>query len=169
MPWQFYLDVARWGYDEMRHAQMGMRRLEAWGFEMGVDYPMVGDPYHAVLEKGGDLFDVVALLYYFERAAPPIKQREKARYDELGDVATAQDTDYDWADEAIHLRYGYTWITHMLGAEAKEKMEPLVQRAGDMWETWLKERWDLGEDQYGPYMERIEAKIAAAEAASSAA
>lgn len=169
MPWQFYLDVARWGYDEMRHAQMGMRRLDAWGFEIGVDYPMVGDPYHAVLEKGGDLLDVMALLYYFERMAPPIKQREKARYDELGDVATAQDTDYDWADEAIHLRFGYTWLTHILGSEAKERMEPLVQRAGEMWETWLAERWERGEDGYGPFMERIEAKIAAAEAASSAA
>jgi uncharacterized ferritin-like protein (DUF455 family) len=169
MPWQFYLDVARWGYDEMRHAQMGMRRLEAWGFEMGVDYPMVGDPYHAVLEKGGDLLDVVALLYYFERMAPPIKQREKARYDELGDVATAQDTDYDWADEAIHLRYGYTWLNHILGSEAKETMEPVVQRAGEMWETWLAERWERGEDGYGPFMERIEAKIAAAGTASSAA
>lgn len=162
MPWQFYLDVARWGWDEMRHAQMGMRRLKAWGFEMGVDYPMVGDPYHAVLEKGGDLLDVMALLYYFERMAPAIKQREKARYDELGDVATAQDTDYDWADEAIHLKFGFTWLNRILGDEAKTKLEPLVSRAGEMWETWLQERWERGEDGYGPYMERIEARIAAA-------
>lgn len=167
MPWQFYLDVARWGYDEMRHALMGMRRLDCWGFEMGVDYPMVGDPYHAVLEKGGDLFDVVGLLYYFEREAPATKQREKARYDELGDIATAQDTDFDWADEAIHLRYGYTWLNHFFGAEAREKMEPFVQRAGEMWETWLKERWERGEDGYAGFMERIEAKIANAELAGT--
>ncbi|MEA2583788.1 MAG: hypothetical protein QOF33_1873 [Thermomicrobiales bacterium] len=164
MPWQFYLDVARWGWDEMRHALMGKRRLDAWGFEMGVDYPMVGDPYHAILEKGGDLLDVMALLYYFERMAPPIKQRDKVRYDELGDVASAQDTDYDWADEAIHLRFGYTWLNHILGDEAKTRLQPLVARAGEMWETWLAERWERGEDGYGPYMKRIEARIAAAEA-----
>jgi hypothetical protein len=166
MPWQFYLDAARWGYDEMRHAEMGIRRLRAWGFEPGIDYPMVGDPYHAILEKGGDLYDVLALLYYFEREAPKFKQQVKADYDNLGDTATAQDTDYDWADEAIHLKYGFTWLTHIFGDKAKTDMEPAVRRAGEMWETWLQERWDNGEDGYGPYMERIEAKIAAAEAES---
>lgn len=164
MPWQFFLDVARWGYDEMRHALMGQRRLAAWGFEMGIDYPMVGDPYHAVLEKGGDLFDVLALLYYFERDAPAHRQVIKREYDAFGDEATAQDIDYDWADEAIHLRYGYTWLTHILGADAKAKLPEVVERAGEMWNTWLAERWERGEDGYGPYMERIDAVIAAAEA-----
>ncbi|CAN5547596.1 hypothetical protein BH09CHL1_BH09CHL1_07770 [soil metagenome] len=169
MPWQFYLDVARWGYDELRHALMGMRRLEAWGFEMGIDYPMVGDPYHAIIEKGGDLRDVLALLYYFERQAPAYKQQEKKHYDASGDTATAQDVDFDWADEAIHLRYGYTWLNQMLGANARTELEPLVQRAGDMWETWVRERWDLGEDGYGPYMVKIDKIIADAEAAAMTA
>lgn len=166
MPWQFYLDAARWGYDEMRHATMGIRRLRAWGFEPGIDYPMVGDPYHAILEKGGNLYDVLALLYYFEREAPKFKQQVKTQYEDLGDTSTAQDTDYDWADEAIHLKYGFTWLSHIFGDKAKTEMEPAVQRAGEMWETWLKEQWDNGEDGYGPYMKRIEAKIAAAEAES---
>jgi len=39
MPWEFYLDVARWGYDEQRHSEMGIRRLSAWGFETGVERP----------------------------------------------------------------------------------------------------------------------------------
>jgi hypothetical protein len=162
MSWQFYLDVARWGYDELRHAQMGIRRLAAWGFDAEVDYPMVGDPYHAILESGGGLLEVLALLYYFERQAPAYKQQEKRRPDAAGDTVTAQDTDYDWADEAIHLRYGYTWLQHLLGPEAKEKMEPLVLKAGEMWETWLAERWERGEDGYGPYMERIDADEVAA-------
>src|SRR5690606_24664990 len=135
------LDAARWGYDEMRHAEMGIRRLRAWGFEPGIDYPMVGDPYHAILEKGGDLYDVLALLYYFERDAPKFKQQVKAQYDDLGDTATAQDTDYDWADEAIHLKYGFTWLSHIFGDKAKTDMEPAVRRAGEMWETWLQEQW----------------------------
>jgi hypothetical protein len=168
MPWQFYLDVARWGYDELRHALMGIRRLDAWGFEMGVDYPMVGDPYHAILEKGGGLLEVLALLYYFERQAPPIKQRDTRHYHELGDAASGQDCDYDWADEAIHLRFGYTWLQHLLGAEAKERLQPLVNEAGQMWETWLAERWEKGEDGYAEFQARIDAKIAAAEAAALA-
>jgi hypothetical protein len=40
-PWELYRETARWAYDEMRHAMMGERRLLAWGFEVGVDVPMV--------------------------------------------------------------------------------------------------------------------------------
>ena len=164
MPWEFYLDAARWGYDEQRHAEMGIRRLNAWGFQAGIDYPMVGDPYHAILEQGHDLLMVMALLYYFERDAPRFKQQAKERYAALGDTASAQDSDYDWADEAIHLRYGFTWLQHILGAEAKQRLPELVSQAGELWERWLEERWQRGEDGYGPFMERIEARIAQAEA-----
>jgi uncharacterized ferritin-like protein (DUF455 family) len=167
MPWNFYTDVARWSYDEMRHSLMGIRRLDAWGFEMGVDYPMVGDPYHAILEKGGDLFDVLALLYFFERDAPANRQKTRRKFSAMEDAASTQDTDYDWADEAIHLRYGYTWLQHLLG-ENKDQLQEVVARAGEMWDTWLAERWERGEDGYGPFMERIDARIAAAEEAELA-
>ena len=162
MPWNFYTDVARWSYDEMRHSLSGVRRLTAWGFETGVDYPMVGDPYHAILEKGGDLRDVLALLYFFEKDAPAHRQQTTRQFRAMDDMATTQDTDYDWADEAIHLKYGYTWLQHMLGDE-KDRLPEVVARAGDMWDTWLAERWERGEDGYGPFMERIDARIAAAE------
>jgi hypothetical protein len=168
MPWEFYMDVARWGYDEQRHAEMGIRRLSAWGFEIGVDYPMVGDPYHAIIEQGHGLLMVLALLYYFERDAPKFKQQAKEQYAALGDSTSSQDSDYDWADEALHLRYGYTWLQHILGAEAKQRLPELVKEAGELWERWLEERWSRGEDGYGPFMERIEARIAAAEAAERA-
>jgi uncharacterized ferritin-like protein (DUF455 family) len=162
LPWNFSTDVARWGYDEMRHSLMGVRRLDAWGFEKGVDYPMVGDPYHAILEKGGELIDVLALLYFFERDAPANRQKTKKKFTAMDDAASTQDTDYDWADEAIHLKYGYTWLMHLFGSD-KEKVNEVVTRAGEMWDTWLAERWERGEDGYGPFMERIDAKIAAAE------
>lgn len=167
LPWNFYTDVARWGYDEMRHSLMGVRRLDAWGFEKGIDYPMVGDPYHAILEKGGELIDVLALLYYFERDAPANRQKTKKKFTAMDDAATTQDTDYDWADEAIHLKYGYTWLMHLFGSD-KEKVSEVVTRAGEMWDTWLAERWERGEDGYGPFMERIDAKIAADERAELA-
>lgn len=164
MPWTFYTDVARWSYDEMRHSLTGIRRLDAWGFEMGVDYPMVGDPYHAILEKGGGLLEVLALLYFFEKDAPANRQKTRKTFSAMEDAASTQDTDYDWADEAIHLRYGYTWLQHLLGPD-KERMNEVVASAGEMWDTWLADRWQRGEDGYGPFMERIDAKIAAAEQA----
>lgn len=162
LPWNFYTDVARWSYDEMRHALSGIRRLEAWGFELGVDYPMVGDPYHAILEEGGGLLEVLALLYFFEKDAPAHRQQMHKQFGAIDDANTVQDNDYDWADEAIHLRYGYTWLQHLLSAR-KEEMPALVSNAGEMWDRWLAARWQRGEDGYGPFMARIDAKIAAAE------
>lgn len=169
MPWAFYLDVARWSYDEMRHALMGMRRLEAWGFAMGVDYPMVGDPIHAILEKGGGPLEILALLYYFERDAPAHRVGTRRRFLEVDDTDTAHDTDYDWADEAIHLKFGYTWLTHILGPDSRTELAELVDRAGGMWNAWLAERWERGEDGYRPFMARIDAKIQAAETHAASA
>ena len=169
MPWAFYLDVARWGYDEMRHARMGMRRLDAWGFEIGIDYPMVGDPIHAIYEKGGGPLEILALLYFFEKDAPAHRVVTKREFTAMGDSDTAFDTDFDWADEAIHLKYGYTWLQHMVGADKKDEMNELVQRAGRMWDEWLADRWNNGEDGYGPFMERIEARIERAREETQAA
>ncbi len=163
MPWNFFTDVARWSYDEMRHAQLGARRLNAWGFEMGIDYPMVGDPIDAIYEKGGGPLEILALLYYFEKDAPAHRMVTRKEFSEMDDTDTAIDTDYDWADEAIHLKYGFTWLQHMLGADKPTELKELVERAGEMWNTWIAERWDTGDDMYGPFMERIEARIAAAE------
>jgi uncharacterized ferritin-like protein (DUF455 family) len=166
MPWSFYTECAHWAYDELRHSQMGIRRMQAWGFEPGIDFPMVSAPYHAMSQR--DPLEQLALLHSVERDGPALKQERKQRYEQLGDVASAQDCDYDWADEAIHLRFGYTWLQHILGAEAKEKLQPLVDEAGRMWETWLAERWEKGEDGYAGFQARIDAKIAAAGASASA-
>jgi len=162
MPWNFFTDVARWSYDEMRHAQLGARRLKGWGFEMGTDYPMVGDPIDAIYEQGGGPLEILALLYYFEKDAPAHRMVTRKEFSEMDDTDTAIDTDYDWADEAIHLKYGYTWLQHIVGADKPAELKELVERAGEMWNTWIAERWDTGDDLYGPFMERIEARIAAA-------
>jgi uncharacterized ferritin-like protein (DUF455 family) len=163
MPWAFFTDVARWSYDEMRHAQLGARRLGKWGFEMGIDYPMVGDPVDAIYEQGGGPLELLALLYYFEKDAPAHRMVTKKEFTAMDDTDTAIDTDYDWADEAIHLKYGFTWLQHIVGADKPDELKALVARAGAMWDTWLAERWDKGEDMYGPFMERIEARIREAE------
>jgi hypothetical protein len=93
----------------------------------------------------------------------------KKEFTAMDDTDTAIDTDYDWADEAIHLKYGFTWLQHIVGADKPDELKALVARAGEMWNTWLAERWDAGEDMYGPFMERIEARIREAEIAQAAA
>jgi len=153
MPWEFYLDCARWAYDESRHSMMGEERLKAWGFEIGVDYPVVADHYASVHERE---LDVLALLHAFETNGPSWKAGLKSDFEAVGDTASSQDFDYDWADESIHLQYGHKWTLHRLNGDI-DALEDLIQDTRDRWYAWLERKrreWD-----YEPFMSRIQAKI----------
>jgi len=159
MPWEFYLDCARWAYDESRHCMMGEQRLKAWGFEAGVDYPIVADHYASVSGKGE--LAVLALLHAFETGGPAWKSGLKAEFESVGDTASSQDFDYDWADESIHLMYGYKWVLHRLGGDLN-KLEDYKTEVKESWEAWIEQKhseWD-----YEPFKSRIEKKIAEIEA-----
>lgn len=159
MPWEFYMDCARWSYDEARHSTMGEQRLKAWGFEMGVDYPVVADHYQSVSEHGE--LAVLALLHRLESGAPPIKSKMKTDFEAEGDTASSQDFDYDWADESIHLAYGHKWVLYRLGGD-EDALEDLKEQTMEMWTTWIRNehrKWD-----YSPFMQKIEAKIKRIEA-----
>lgn len=154
MPWDFYMDCARWAYDEARHCLMGVRRLKAWGFEAGKDYPVVADHYFSVSSEGE--LAVLALLHSFEINGPYWKSKMKSEFEQLGDTASSQDFDYDWADESIHLAYGHKWVLHRLG-EDMDAFEELKEEVMKKWTEWIAEAhrtWD-----YQPFMSRIEGII----------
>ena len=67
----------------------------------------------------------------------------------------------------FHSVLGISWFW-LLGAVVLSLLPELVKEAGALWDRWLEERWGRGEDGYGPFMERIDARIAAAEAADGA-
>ncbi|MCR8643068.1 toxic anion resistance protein [Paenibacillus sp. N1-5-1-14] len=159
MPWEFYLDCSRWAYDECRHALMGERRLKAWGFEIGVDVPVYGDHYASQAAHGE--LNLLALLHTLETSGPAWKSGLKKDFEEEGDTASSQDFDYDWADESIHLAYGYKWTLHRLGGDM-ELLEAKKEETLNRWRAWWQERqeqWD-----YEPFMSRIQQKIAEIEA-----
>ncbi len=159
MPWEFYLDSARWAYDEARHCMMGEERLKAWGFEAGVDYPVFGDHYASVSEQGE--LALLVLLHAFETGGPKWKSGLKQHFEAKGDTASSQDFDYDWADESIHLHYGHKWTLHRLGGDADD-LEDYKAQLMECWNRWIEaanKRWD-----YEPFMGRIEHKIAELEA-----
>jgi len=156
MPWEFYLESARWCFDESRHCMMGEERLSAWGFEAGVDYPVFADHYVSVSAKGE--LALLGLLHYFETGGPAWKSGMKKKFEELGDTSSSQDFDYDWADESIHLQYGYKWCLHRLNGDI-DALEDLKEEVGGAWDSWIREarkKWD-----YEPFMSRIRAKMAA--------
>jgi uncharacterized ferritin-like protein (DUF455 family) len=162
MPWAFYLDIGRWAWDESRHSLMGERRLLAWGFEIGTDVPLVADHYHSVATERPEV--ILALLNGFETNGPAWKKGLKATFEAIGDRESAQDCDFDWADESIHLSYGFKWLRHLVGDEAE--VERLKREAMAKWSEWREDAKNQPLGDYEPFWSRITAKIRALEEAA---
>lgn len=159
LPWFLYRDSARWAYDEMRHAMMGERRLHAWGFEVGVDVPMVPDHWHGVASRGG-LEAMLFVVHGLEQGGPKWKAQLKQDLWHMGDPHSAQDCDYDWADEAGHIRYGQDWIKAVFPTLSKAEVMARTQAEVEHWREWIAEKHRTGQHGYGVFLPRIEALCA---------
>jgi uncharacterized ferritin-like protein (DUF455 family) len=162
MPWEFYRDVARWAWDECRHTIMGERRLESWGFKIGVDVPMIDDVFQALL--GEPPVVLLGMLNAFERDAPRHRKRVKAEFETIGDSESAQDVDYDWADEAIHVSYGNRWLEYFVPDE--DDCDALRQRTLDQWNEYLDWARTQPMGDYEPFESRIRVRLRALEGVS---
>lgn len=159
LPWALYRDTARWAYDEMRHAMMGERRLHAYGFEVGVDVPMVPDHWMGVAARGG-MEAMLFVVHGLEQGGPRWKAQLKQELWAMGDPCSAQDCDYDWADEAGHIRYGVDWIKALHANLSKEEVIARTQREVALWKEWIAEKHRTGQHGYEVFLPRIEAKCA---------
>jgi len=157
MSWSLYRDTARWAYDEMRHAEMGERRLQRYGFEVGVDVPMVPDHWMGVAARGG-MEAMLFVVHGLEQGGPKWKAQLKSELWAMGDPYTAQDCDYDWADEAGHIRYGQDWIKALYPNMSKEEVIKRTQREVQAWKDWIAKKHHTGQHGYDEFMKRIEAK-----------
>ncbi len=159
LPWALYRDTARWAYDEMRHSEMGERRLRAYGFEVGVDVPMVPDHWMGVASRRG-LEAMLFLVHGLEQGGPKWKQQLKAELWDMGDPYTSQDCDYDWADEAGHIRYGQDWLKTLFPNMPKEEIIARTKREVDDWKEWIADKHRTGKHGYEVFLPRMEAKCA---------
>jgi uncharacterized ferritin-like protein (DUF455 family) len=162
-PWDFYLDLARWAWDETRHSTMGYRALQGWGWDVPDLIPWGNALYNAM----GPMPPIqrLALLYYYEEGLlrAGVKQIELKILESAQDDGSAQDMDFDWADEAIHVNYGYTWLRHLLGdsSAGKEELTRLTDEAREIVARFVAEHKDDPEAKLAPYFERLYDVIAA--------
>ncbi len=156
MPWEFYRDVGRWAWDECRHSMMGVRRLQAWGFEVGIDTPMVAEHYHAIATEPP--IAILAALHGYEMDSPAWKKGLKESFEAMDDTVSAQDCDYDWADEAIHLSFGRRWLTTLVDDE--DEIEALAECGVGQWQSWLATVVNQP-GAYEPFGSRIKARLVA--------
>ena len=159
LPWALYRDTARWAYDEMRHAMMGERRLLDYGFEVGVDVPMVPDHWVGVCARRG--FEAMLFVVHgLEQGGPKWKSMLTRELWAMGDPVSARDCDYDWADEAGHIRYGQDWLKALFPDTPKSELIRRTQEEVDLWKEWIAEKHRSGNHGYDVFLPRIEAKCA---------
>jgi len=156
-PWAFYLDLARWSWDETRHSTMGWRALESWGWDVPALVPFAHATYNAL----GSVPPIqrLALLYYYEEGLlrSGTKQIEIQILESAQDDGSIQDMDYDWADEAMHVNYGYTWLKHLLGDDqaGREELKRLTDEARAIMAAFVLAHKDDPEARLAPYFERL--------------
>jgi hypothetical protein len=116
MPWDYHVDMARQLWDEVRHAVLYQKYLEALGGHLG-DYPSVPGnySYRIGLDFAHRLYD---LHLRGEKLGMPdlIRYREQARA--AGDEAYALLNDYVHADEVPHVKNG-RWLSWLLKDDAE--------------------------------------------------
>jgi hypothetical protein len=108
MPIEFYIDFSRHIWDECRHAQMGLRRLEELGYKRsdfwfpnGGDKPTSPEDYVATLTLVGE-----ACSFNRKRGSIVPFLRQK-------DFRSAMLPEADCNDEQNHVRYGYRWVPEL--------------------------------------------------------
>jgi len=115
--WEWIRDAGRWAYDEARHMLMGKRRLEAWGLRQEVT-PLGGYIYEAC--AGQDPLYRLGMLGYFETKNIGRKRERADAFLALGDTTSANDMEFDWADETLHAEYGRRWLKELLGRRGED-------------------------------------------------
>jgi uncharacterized ferritin-like protein (DUF455 family) len=131
--WDWIRDAGRWCYDEARHMLMGKRRLDGWGLPPA-ETPLGGYIYEAC--AGQDPLYRLGMLGYFETKNIGRKRERADAFQAMGDATSANDMEFDWADETLHAEYGRRWLKELLerrGADPEswpqvlERCEQLVQ------------------------------------------
>jgi uncharacterized ferritin-like protein (DUF455 family) len=115
--WEFTRDAARWVYDESRHMLMGKERLERWGFEPA-QIPLGGYIYEACVDQ--DPIYRLGMLGYFETKNIGRKRERAKAFEEMGDLTSETDMEFDWADEALHAEYGRRWLRRLLEVRGED-------------------------------------------------
>lgn len=130
MPWEFYFDLARHMWDEMRHCEFGEIKLAALGKdirEMGVSNTAY------VMRQTIDPLDRYAALTTQEADAFPGKHAGLKDALAHGDELSARAWSYDIADETQHVRYGHKWIPVMIKETNDPRSYEQIKRDAENW------------------------------------
>ncbi|HUN09355.1 MAG TPA: DUF455 family protein [Aggregatilineales bacterium] len=110
--WEFYYDIARHCWDEVRHSEIGQTRLGQLGYHIA-DFPSAVGSY-AWRQLFDPLIRYCALTYVIEADSFKLKHASYQHYLEQGDMESAQPIMYDIMDETMHVRFGQKWVPPLM-------------------------------------------------------
>ncbi|MCS6859118.1 MAG: DUF455 family protein [Abditibacteriales bacterium] len=122
LPIQYFVDLTRQAWDEVRHTTMGIRRLQELGFRLD----QCGAPVHRwkAWRKMSNIERLGWLTQVGEACSLAGKRDHIRKYLENSDTISAAQIEYDIADESGHVRFGSKWIPELL----KRAADPRTKR-----------------------------------------
>lgn len=123
-PWQYYVDMTRQLWDEVRHAMLGSIYFEA----SGIDWKglIAIHPGMSIRLLTLSVEEAHTVLYAIEQKLMPGKTGKRLEYEisrNADDPLAAQIQDYDWADEVLHVQIGRKWLLPKLRLRPQEAVE----------------------------------------------
>lgn len=112
MPWDFHYDVSRHLWDESRHGESGLSRLQDFGIqlgEVGFANPGGAPALHPLSPK--ELHDgVFFITMVAETGHFRVKNEACQDFRDGGDLESAEMMLFDVVDETTHVQYGHRWL-----------------------------------------------------------
>jgi hypothetical protein len=112
MPWEFYADLARHLWDEVRHSTMGEVRLRELGIQLEEIQHMTGN--YAWRQTVDPVRRYAALTLVIEANAFGLKNERLKAMAAADDFISAQAVLYDITDETTHVQYGQRWTPELI-------------------------------------------------------
>lgn len=115
-PWDYYVDLSRQLWDEVRHAMLG----EIGCYDGGVPfykYPLDLKSSMTLNTEFAPL-DAHLILWYIEQGLMPSKSGKQYEWEvakHSGHRVAMMIQDYDWADEVLHAQIGRKWLVPEFG------------------------------------------------------
>ncbi|MEH6993182.1 hypothetical protein V7075_10740 [Neobacillus drentensis] len=135
MPWEFYFDLARHLWDEIRHALFGQAALENEGYEW-MSQPQYTSDYDINAHKLPGTQYTWLSIGIEEGAMTRTGKRAEYEFcrDEAKHPLMTQFQDYDWADEVVHANLGRKWTPDLIGENIEFVREVAKQELEDFWD-----------------------------------
>jgi hypothetical protein len=123
-PWEYYVDMTRQLWDEVRHAMLGEIYFETRGIDWKQHIAI--HPGMALRLHGLDVRDAHLVLYAIEQNLMPGNTGKRLEYEisrNAHDPLAAHIQDYDWADEVLHVHIGRKWLLPKLDMRPDEAVK----------------------------------------------